>query len=179
MKNPSSAEERKAFARVGSLEAKAAPLVPVATTLPSSFTNLRLIAKAKNQPANPMPNIYDDLQKSHDRNNGGGDAPMMADEMEGEGDAGMEHGINSVHLSDNCFKGAKDGESVKGQIEGTMMEHDGGRFLMVDKIDGYPVMGVEGDGEEQAQGEPSPAEPPNSMGQAASDFFSKMKKGNA
>lgn len=122
-------------------------------------------------------NMYDSLpQPSGSMSKG--DSSTPPDEMEPteNGDMaeeGSENGINSVHLSDHCFANAKDGEDVKGQIEGTVVHEQGGRFLVVHKIDGYPVSEAKG---EQPQEEPPKDEAPADIGEAASDFLNSSKR---
>lgn len=114
-------------------------------------------------------NMYDTLPQPKGKMNMGDDQNPEAMDHDDEGGAEAS-ASQRVALSDHCFPKAKDGESVKGQIEGTVSIEDGERFLAVQKIDGYPV-GVTSD-----EATPTPDEPPANMQEAASDFFSKKKE---
>lgn len=67
---------------------------------------------------------------------------------------GMDHFghdamANTLCICDCVLKDKKDGDKVKATIEGTLMEHEGKRYISVDKVDGEDVEDMELPGEYQ------------------------------
>lgn len=122
-------------------------------------------------------NAYDTLPQPSGKMNSGDmmeEAPAHESSESSDiesGEGGEENGVNAIHLSDHCFPNAKDGEDVKGQVEGTVVHEQGGRFLVAHKIDGYPVEDVNG-----AEGEAPAPEEPSDLGEATSDFLQESKR---
>ena len=60
---------------------------------------------------------------------------------------------NTIYLADDAYPDNKDGDKVSTQVEGTLMEHGGKKYLMVEMADGKPVQEKMEDEEETDTGE--------------------------
>lgn len=58
---------------------------------------------------------------------------------EGDESYGPHAMANTLCVCDCVLKGAKDGDKIKATIEGTLIEHEGKRYVAVQMVDGEPV----------------------------------------
>ena len=66
-------------------------------------------------------------------------AILLVKKDHGMGSFGHDAMANTVGVCDCILKDAKDGDQVNAKITGTLMEHDGKRYISIDEVDGQPV----------------------------------------
>lgn len=101
--------------------------------------------------------IYDKLSKSSMKPKMfTGDAVSEEEDIveSGEEIPEMPLSKNSLILTEEAAQGAEDGQKVKWMVEGTIVERDGKKVLMVDSVDGFPLESVEEEEVEEIQEEP-------------------------
>lgn len=52
---------------------------------------------------------------------------------------GPEHGVNVICIPDDLFPGSSDGDTASFQGHGTIVEHDGKKYISVDQVNGEDV----------------------------------------
>lgn len=90
---------------------------------------------------------------------------------------------NMIHLNDDAYPDAQDGDTVKTEVSGKYIIHDGQKFLMAHEADGLPVKDIhdsmqedESPEEDSSDDEESPEESESNTNDFQSSFDSFANK---
>lgn len=92
---------------------------------------------------------------------------------DGQDQHGPDAMANSLCICDCILKDAKDGDEVTAEVKGTLIEHDGKRYIAVHTVDGAPVEEMDAGYQDMSQ----PDEPSydTTAGDALSNFMKNRK----